>query len=148
VTPGAYLALRRAAAGRSIDDVAARVATEPAVPERDRRLWIAMIEADQAPLAAGTIVALRFVYPFDVEVLERLIDLRECGPGLPEPRICRQCGCSDNDPCFGPRGATCAWFAAEDRCTACPPLPAEASVPASSPVSVCVPTPSRTGAEA
>jgi hypothetical protein len=34
------------------------------------------------------------------------------------PRTCRECGCSDNNPCIDENGQTCAW-AADDLCTFC-----------------------------
>ncbi len=72
-TAGEFLRNARLAAGLSIEDVAARIGTVPAIAELGRRQWIEMIEADAMPIAASTIDALHSVLSFDREALGRLI---------------------------------------------------------------------------
>ena len=114
ISPGTYLAKRRQAAGLSIADVAARLATEPRVAEHVRVEWIDLIERDEMPAAFATIVALRRIYPFDLRILAMLVACT-LYPSAPPPRICRVCACSQFDAC--PDG--CGW-AEHDRCSACP----------------------------
>jgi hypothetical protein len=135
-TPGGYIAARRCAAGYSIEDVAALISTEPHMAELDRRAWLALIEADDAPIAAATVDSLRAIYPFDREVLERLADLHWCHAQLPAPRLCRSCACSEHDACLDELGRGYAW-ATEDLCTEC--APAAGALASSS--SVRVPAP-------
>lgn len=117
LTPGAYLARRRAAAGLSIVDVAIRLGTDPRIAEHARARWIEQIEADAVPASFNTIVALRWAYPFDLEVLERLVGIA-LGAHLMPPQLCRVCACSEFDPCSGARDFTCSWVR-PDLCSAC-----------------------------
>lgn len=122
MSPGTYLRKRRESADLLIEDVAAMMATTPHTSELSRVEWLRRIEADVLPIGEDVIEALRYAFAFDATVLRRLEDLRT-SPGLPEPRVCRICACSELDPChlnsivgLG----TCAWVE-EDRCSACPP---------------------------
>lgn len=90
-TPGRYLSLRRTADGKSIADVAALLPTDPATPEHERILQLELIEADAQPMTLATIMALRAVYRFDLEVLGRLEAIAQ-GQDLPPPDLCEQCG--------------------------------------------------------
>ncbi|MGI4732919.1 MAG: hypothetical protein ACRYFW_14395 [Janthinobacterium lividum] len=90
-TPGRYLEARRCAAGASIEDVAATIFTDPATPERDRKLQLELIEADAQPMALETIAALRGAFPFDVDVLVRLAQIAQ-GQDVVEPMLCHICG--------------------------------------------------------
>lgn len=118
MTPGTYLAKRRIAAGLSIEDVADAVVTVPAVPERDRIDWLRRIEADIAPVTEPIGNALFAVFPFDGDVLARLVDLHSPTPlRIEAPRLCRECACSDFDPCDDIVGP-CAWVE-QDLCSAC-----------------------------
>jgi len=122
--PGGYIARRRQVAGLSLDAVAARFSTEPPFSERDRRWWLATIEADVIAVP-DNIGALLPIFRFDPVVLAQLVQHR-ADPAAPMPRICRICACSEHDPCV--RGTlACAWVADEDLCTACamPDAPAE-----------------------
>ncbi len=91
ITPGAYLKLRRTAAGLSIVDVAALLSTMPATPEHLRAEQLELIEADAQPADFPTIVALRSIYAFDLEVLGRLEEIAQ-GHDLLPPRLCLVCG--------------------------------------------------------
>lgn len=73
LTPGAYLKRQRLAAGLTIADVAARLATEPRWAEHARAEWLELIEADATPLLFGTVVALSTVFAIDVVELVRLV---------------------------------------------------------------------------
>lgn len=120
LTPGAYLALRRRAAALSIGDVAARFVTEPRLGEIERRMWIAAIEAGRAPVSAQVADALRRIFAFDLQVLDRLTDIHVFHARLPAPRICRNCGCSERDACIEADGCGCGWIG-EDLCSGCAP---------------------------
>jgi len=119
VTPGAYLCLRRTAAGLTLDDVALMTETTPPVSARSRAEWLGLIEADEMPIAAETVEALRGAFPFDPHVLIHLIAIHAGGPVTP-PQLCRACGCSWNDACLDDHDQGCAWSAGDPTlCTAC-----------------------------
>lgn len=94
LTPGAYIAYRRKAAGLGIEDVAHVVATVPSIPEHRRGEWLKLIEADAVPVAWNTLVALRQVVPIDLRVLEQL-ELIHAGDTRRPPRLCAHCAGSD-----------------------------------------------------
>lgn len=120
-TPGAYLKMRRCAAGKTPADVARALAVEPQLDERARTEWIELIEADAQPASFRTIVALKRIYPFDLRVLTALERIAQGSVETP-PRLCRICACSWEDPCVDIHGP-CGW-AAHDLCTACARLTA------------------------
>jgi hypothetical protein len=121
ISPGTYLALRRQAAGLTLEEVASQLATAPHLNERARIEWLRRIEADEYPMSSVTLDALREMFRFDATVLLRLDDLRH-GARLPEPRLCRECGCSELDACDTSAGRcgflSCHWVA-DDLCSAC-----------------------------
>lgn len=130
ITPGAYLQKRRRAAGMSLEDVAIMLDTSPAISNRARVDMLEEIEADLTPIDPGTVKALRFAFPFDPTVLNRLIDLHVHRANLPAPQLCRECGCSFFDPCVDHDRRACAW-ADRDLCTHCvPPAPAADAIAA------------------
>ncbi|OWK32270.1 helix-turn-helix domain-containing protein [Sphingomonas mucosissima] len=121
-TPGSYIKARRTAQLLSLQDVAARIATHPHVPEHDRVAWLERIEADQVPASIHTIDALRSVFRFDRSVLDSLAAIARGERDLIHtPRICRVCACSWRCPCSRER-EECAWVEGQDLCTACEPL--------------------------
>ncbi len=127
LTPGQYIAKRRAAAGLSIDDVAISLATVPRLGEVDRIAWLQRIEADVSPVTFDVFAVLTVCVPMDAMVLRELIALADaCDDTLEAPRLCRTCACSEFDPCEDEHGATCGW-ADHDLCTACAPAAAEAA---------------------
>jgi transcriptional regulator with XRE-family HTH domain len=113
ITPGAYLKLRRTAAGMSIADVAARLRTVPRIAEHIRAEQLQLIEADVQPANLSTIVALQGVYSFDLRILIRLSEI-QLGIDREPPRLCKICGCSEWDACPG----RCAWVGL-DACSSC-----------------------------
>ena len=117
MSPGTYLARRRAAAGLEVEDVALRVETTPyPMTLRDRVAWLRDIERDVVPLTISTAVALRQLFPFSGEVLVQLAACAE-QPGRPAPRLCRICAsCHPSEFC----GAALegAWEA-DDLCPSC-----------------------------
>lgn len=119
LTPGAYLAKRRAAAGLTVADVAERLSSEPRISERDRAAFIESIEADVVSPTIITLSALRMIYPFDIAVLAHLAADPAEATG-PQPRLCRECACSENDACIDRHGSGC-WWVEEDLCIACAP---------------------------
>jgi hypothetical protein len=133
MTPGTYLALRRKAAGFSLEDVAAGIITDPRWPELSKAAHLGLIETDVAPASFTTIAALRMVYPFDIDVLCAL-DVVTMFPedNFNTPDICARCGCSEADPCLSADG-NCGWADASytlcDHCAAhLPSSPAPAPV--------------------
>jgi len=125
IAPHDYIKLRRQAAGVTIADIAAKIATSPHVAEHIRAGWIELIEAGTMPASFATIVALRAHYRFDMAVLERLVAI-SLGATLPVPRLCRVCACSELDPCIEDGGFGCRW-AAQDLCSSCAPVSEPAS---------------------
>lgn len=125
LTPGRYIQHRRTAAGLSVADVVAKLRTDPATPERDRVQQLRLIEADARPATFATIIALRAVFAFDLDVLARLEAIAQ-GWTVATPRLCRICACSELDGCLPARGGPCAW-AGPDLCTCCA-VPAQGEV--------------------
>ncbi len=113
MTPGAYLRLRRDAAGLSVRDVATSLPTDPSKSEHERADWIGLIERDETPATLHTIAALRRVFPFDLEILEALAvaHLDAIPVAL---AICLKCGCTEDDACPGG-----CWWHAPGLCSAC-----------------------------
>lgn len=117
MTPGSYLAKRRAAAGLSVAEVAARLATTPRIAEHARAGWIEQVESG-APARFDTIVALRAAFRFDLDVLTCLAAIDLGANGIP-PRLCLSCACSTYDGCRTAAGP-CDWVdAVTPLCTAC-----------------------------
>lgn len=126
MTPGTYLQRRRQAAGKSLADVAAAIATEPRLAEHARTVELQMIESDVRPARFDTIVVLRKVYPFDLDVLAQLVRIA-LGADDEPPRFCRICACSEFDPCDQAPFGTC-WWVEHDLCSRCgDPRPAATS---------------------
>lgn len=118
MSPGAYLAKRRAAAGLTIDDVAAMIGSDPSLKEADRRTWLSQIEADITPISWDIVTTLRHAFRFSPDILTWLnaihrLQLEE------HPRLCPQCGCSQHDACVTHDGETCAWSGTTPLCTHC-----------------------------
>ena len=125
LTPGAYLKLRRTAAGFCLGDVAQRLAAEPHIDERARAGWLELVEADEQPVNLTSIVALRRVFPFDLEVLISLERIAQGSAEMPHA-ICRVCGCTEYDACCTDYGDGC-WWSEEDLCSACAEAAEEAA---------------------
>jgi hypothetical protein len=75
LTPGVYIKRQREAAGLTIVDVAARLATEPRTAEHARAEWLELIEADATPLLFMTVVALSTVFSIDMHQLVQLVKM-------------------------------------------------------------------------
>ena len=127
LSPGAYLTLRREAAGLGLMQAASSLAACPwaigrpgmlAVRQARRRLQSA--EDNVQHLTLPRAEALASVIPLDPRVYEQLVDLHLAGPGsgLPVPQVCQLCACSWFDPCHDAHGQVCAW-ASPDLCTSC-----------------------------
>lgn len=114
-TPGAYLRARRWVAGLSIDEVAARIRTDPRLGELDRIQWLKSIEADVVPPSFSTIVALNMVFSFDLNALA-LLDAIARGQlsSREAPALCSLCGKQQGE----------AQWSARDRCPVCVTFPA------------------------
>ncbi len=127
ITPGEYLRRRREASGMTLDDVAAKISTEPRIDERGRRDLIAGIEGGAIALTMAEAAALHAVFRFDPQVLVRLVP-----PVTGDaPRLCRICACSERDACFDIDAGACFWIA-PDLCSVCGPIAVVAVQPARS----------------
>lgn len=125
LTPAGYLALRRKASGRSVDQAGARIVGSCRT-RRGRRDGLAASLArlrDLLNLAErpgtvvrdrATLMLIRRGYDFDPDVYRQLAT----EPADRHPRICRECGCSQHDPCECDDGGTCGWAGAQI-CTRC-----------------------------
>lgn len=100
MTPGRYLRLRRKAAGLELDDVL--LASDTA---------LLAIERDLRPATDREIAQLRVQFQFDTQILA---EISRGGA----PRMCRVCGCTENDACADVFGLGCHWVE-RDRCSAC-----------------------------
>lgn len=119
MSPGIYLAKRRTAARLSIEDVAGAVSADPALHAHDREDWLKRIESGVAKVTIDVADALRPVFPFNIRILMRLIDLDgRADSGIEAPRLCHVCACSEHDACVGPDNRGCSW-AGPDICSAC-----------------------------
>lgn len=93
LTPGAYLKARRCAEQLTVEELAARLATNPRTQVIDRAEWIALIEADEMPATFSTIAAIGAYVRIDLEVLADL-DGIQAGMPLAPPKLCRCCAAS------------------------------------------------------
>lgn len=121
LAPGAYLRLRREAAGLSLDDVAFAMETIPTVSARSRAEWLGQIEAGLAPLQVDVLLALE-AHPMLMFDRDVLLALSALAAGLTAfvPAICGACGCTEYDPCVTDEEGCCAWAdAAATICTRC-----------------------------
>jgi hypothetical protein len=130
LTPGAYLALRRAAAGYTPeaftrafimvqDHDRPRPVTAPSIEEtrqrfRQTRNELALLERPRTVARdQATLRAIASVIPFDIDVYRQLA----AEPADRHPRICRGCGCSGHDAC-STDDAVCRWVT-PDVCSHC-----------------------------
>lgn len=113
IKPGAYLRLRREAAGLSVADVAELIAPSRILVALNERL-IPQIEAGEIRPHPSWVAKLSTVYRFD----RHLFDLLASFDVL--MRVCTVCGCSDLDRCDDEADGSCAWSAERpDTCTHC-----------------------------
>jgi hypothetical protein len=114
LAPAAYLRLRRQAAGLSIHDAAARIATGP----EELRRMIGLLRRLETPgrtaLFRGTIENLRAAFPLDAAVYWQLAE----DPLDRHPRVCLGCGCTAHDACSADDGTSCTW-STPLRCSRC-----------------------------
>ena len=132
MTPGAYLSLRRKAAGLHRGEAAALIAssreTLPIYTITQYHARIALlcamldkVETDRGYLSPDQASIVQKSFPFDTGVYEQLLMRHIDGPGsgLPEPRLCAACACSWSTPCATATGP-CEWSEADaSLCTAC-----------------------------
>lgn len=133
--PGAYLQLRRMAAGLTIDEVAAMIAYRapdgpggPSSPTAPVLAGVAhalrLVEAAERGLIPAVVLRLSGAFPFDRAVYDQLVLLAaDPASDLPRPMICGGCGCTWFDPCDHPTQGLCAWAetppGAPPLCTIC-----------------------------
>ncbi len=131
LAPGAYLVLRRRAAGLGRDDVALCLAATPGDrTDRsdlgDRPRILENEPSGWESVDIDFLGRLRAIYRFDLGVVLALAAAAfDPADPCPAPRICTRCGCSFLDACPPPRtdpgGLLCAWRDGPgDVCTACP----------------------------
>lgn len=123
MTPGAYLALRRGAAGMTPADVDAQLGWEPdTMADIEERLRGASADLNagasvdastrkRVEVPAALMEALHGIFPFDPIIARRL------GEGN-SARVCTGCGCSERDPCWDEAKGACGW-AGPALCTDC-----------------------------
>lgn len=109
--PGAYLRLRREAAGLSLDDVAFMVSADDVWTAFNKAL-LDLIEADEHVPGPPFVDRLRGAFAFDPFIY------RQLAAGFPV-RTCRTCGCSALDACDDEENGPCGWAADPDLCTRC-----------------------------
>lgn len=114
LTPGAYMRLRREAAGLTLREAALLYAhTRAGAGVAEMTLRDA--EADVVLLGEPSLRRLQGAFHFDAYLYLAL-----AGGDLPIPSICRSCGCTWAHACFSPVYGPCAWANAEQTlCTAC-----------------------------
>lgn len=111
---GRYLQLRREAAGLTVADVAAIVASGPVWRHRIAMV-ITAVEAGEHEPQPEFVARLRTAFRFDVHAYF-LIAL---GHGQ-LINVCAGCGCSELDACLDDRFGACAWTTpARDECNHC-----------------------------
>jgi len=129
--PGAYLRLRREAAGLTIEqaaELAVRSHSDHAdlyaklIGALERGEQISCLEHNPYDL----VFDLQRAFAFSYLVWEEL-DLLQLDPeaDLPVPQVCIGCGCSWSDPCNPGTGKECAWRDPGETggatiCTSCP----------------------------
>lgn len=124
IAPADYLALRRAASGQTIDQVAARILASYQFGKKmgksaARAEILALLRlAERRGVVVRdkeTLDRIRRGYDFDPHVYRRLAT----APAKRHPKICRGCGCSDHDPCHSADMNPCRWAgpATCSRCT-------------------------------
>jgi hypothetical protein len=101
MTPGTYLRKRRQSAGLSIDETAMTLAALPVARGRsfnDRcallKQALIRIEGDAAVMTAAHAEVVANAFPFSIRTYRAL------ATGSAIPRICRRCGCGEDDPCM------------------------------------------------
>lgn len=124
MTPGTYLAKRRAHAGLSLQAVARAIAALPwairppaagDIARLTARLEAA--EADRDNLTVAQAQLLRNAFAFDVDIYQRLLWRHVGDRSVVPPQLCRTCACSWCDPCLTHDGP-CGW-SEPDLCSAC-----------------------------
>lgn len=124
IAPAEYLALRRAASGLTIDQVAARILASYQFGKKmgksaARAEILALLRlAERRGVVVRdkeTLDRIRRGYDFDPHVYRQLAT----APAKRLPKICRGCGCSDHDPCHSADMNPCRWTgpATCSRCT-------------------------------
>lgn len=114
--PDDYIKLRRKAAGLTIEQVAERIAST----ERNRQDVRDLIRMLEKPGVVAryrrSLELLNGAFAFDPDVYHQLAT----APAARHPRICRTCGCSQNDPCHLGDEYQCRMaYHDADQCTRC-----------------------------
>lgn len=104
MTPGAYLALRRGAAGLSPADVDTKIGWRPGMT--------ADIEQHLRTANPHVMELMHGAFPFDPIIARRL------GEGS-EARVCHGCSCSQMDACWDEDNCTGCHWVSETLCSDC-----------------------------
>jgi hypothetical protein len=114
LTPAAYVALRRKAAGLSVEQVAERLSRR-ACDQAEIRALVRQLETPGITARhVSSLDILRDAFPLDPNVYFQLA----FEPVDRHPRVCRGCGCSHWDLCDRGEAGSCTW-ASEEICTRC-----------------------------
>ncbi|HEX8300394.1 hypothetical protein [Sphingomonas sp.] len=114
ITPARYVGLRRAASGKSIEQIAALIATT-ASNQAEVRALIRLLETPgTVARSLDSIALLQAAFSIDPAVYHQLATEHADR----HPQICRGCGCSQNDACVCVELGNCAW-AGPGICTGC-----------------------------
>jgi len=73
MTPGTFLREARERRGLSRDDVALTLATDPHINAHDRAEWLALVEADRAPVTIDVGIVLSELLLIDFDHLVALV---------------------------------------------------------------------------
>lgn len=113
LSPAAYLKLRRLAAGLTVEGLAELIAPRHTDRSEARALVRCLETEGVRARNRETIDLLADHFRIDPDVYHQLAT----EPPSRHPLICRGCGCSEYDPCSGPKGV-CGW-ASLRACTRC-----------------------------
>ena len=115
MAPGDYLAVRREAASKSLEEAARAYAFSP-IGARTAELLLADAEAGRVVLGEPGLRRLQACFPFDARIYLALAGEHD----IDIPSLCRLCGCSWDDACVGEQGRGCAWADSDETlCNRC-----------------------------
>ena len=123
LAPSTYLLLRRRTAGLTAHEAAAKLAPTNANVDRAASLIRHLETPGRKALFRSTIDDLQRAFSFDPSVYWQLADEHVDH----HPRVCRTCGCSQDDACASADGHTACSWSTPLSCSRCAPAPAFAA---------------------
>ncbi|HEY0130851.1 MAG TPA: hypothetical protein VGB57_05550 [Allosphingosinicella sp.] len=132
MAPGTYIRKRREAAGQTLDQVVSWFADDGSgITRGELMAQLRALESGTAPVMTLSVEPLKGAFPFDPNVYLALVFFAS-GAKVVLPPICRDCACSEFDPCHDQCGDPCDWARVgvdeAPLCTMCIPDPAEGDV--------------------